>query len=146
MAIDEVIDVEQVVVLNLGDAGRRAGHALHRLVVAADVVEPLGREDLERRRQREIVRAAQLGLIDDALAAGAEQLEQLQVVGPVQPPLGENVLVLIDQLVGLMSDRVAAVRDRCIDILPRRGEHAVRSCDEESNAPPEATHAPRSSM
>src|SRR5438874_4097158 len=98
MAIDEVIDVEQVVVLNLSNAGRSAGNALHRLVVAADIVEPLRREDLQSGRQRKLIRPAQLGLIDDALPAGAEQPEQLEVVRPAQPPLRENILILRDQL------------------------------------------------
>jgi hypothetical protein len=94
MAIDEVIDVQQVVVLNLSDARAGAGHPLHRLVVTADVVESLGREDLQRRRQREVVRSAKLRLIDYALSAGAEQLEELQVIGPAEPPLAENLLIL----------------------------------------------------
>ena len=47
VAIDEVIDVEQIVVLNLGDAGGRAGRRGASPRRSCDVVEPLGRKDLD---------------------------------------------------------------------------------------------------
>jgi hypothetical protein len=134
VTIDEVIDVEQIVVLDLGDAGRGAGHALHGFVVAANVVEPLRREDFQRRREREVVGAAQLRQIHDALAAGTEQLEELQVIGPVQPPLAQDFLVLRDQLVRHERRGIAAVRDRYMNALLRGGEHAFHSVERVSGS------------
>ena len=60
--IDEILHVEQVVLLDLGDPGRRFGNPGHGFVVAADVVVACRREDLQGDRQREVVGAAALGL------------------------------------------------------------------------------------
>ena len=46
-ALDEVLHVEQVIVLNLGDAGADLGHPLHRFAVASFVLEILGRKEFE---------------------------------------------------------------------------------------------------
>ena len=46
-AIDPVVDVQQVVLLDLGHAGGHLGHAAHRLVVGAIVFVAFGREDLQ---------------------------------------------------------------------------------------------------
>ena len=67
-------------------ATRRAdlGHPLHRFAVAPLVGKPLGREELERDRQREVVAAPPLAEVDDALAAVAQQPPQPQMLGPAQ--------------------------------------------------------------
>ena len=55
VAIDPVVYVQQVVLLDLGDLGGHVGHAAHRLVVGAIVFVAFGRKDLQGHRQREVV-------------------------------------------------------------------------------------------
>ncbi len=50
VAIDKVLDIEQVVLLDLRDTRGHRCHPGHRLVVGLFVFEPLGRKELDRHR------------------------------------------------------------------------------------------------
>ena len=92
-AVDPVVNVEQVVLLDLGHAGGDLGHPAHRLVVRPLVFVAFGREDFQRHRQREVVGAAALGQIDHALPARAQQAHQPMVLGPTQALFIEDAAV-----------------------------------------------------
>ena len=76
------MDVEQVVLLDLGHAGGDLGHTAHRFVIRPLVLVPFGRKDFQRNRQRETVGAAALAQIDYALSARSEEPNQPMVFGP----------------------------------------------------------------
>jgi len=69
MAVDPVVDLQQVVLLDLGDVGRDLGDPAHRLVVKTFVFVVLRGEDLQRYRQGEAVGPAPLAEINDPLPA-----------------------------------------------------------------------------
>jgi len=71
-AIHPVVDVEQIVLLDLGDAGGHLRHPAHRLVVRTLVLVAFRREYLQRHRQREVVGPAPLRQIDHPLPPGTK--------------------------------------------------------------------------
>ena len=107
VAVDPVVDVQQVVLLDLGDVGGDLGDAAHRLVVGALVLVGLGREDLEGHRQREVVGAPTLGEIDDPLPARAQPANQPVVLGPTETFLVDDRLVSGEKLVRAFAVGVA---------------------------------------
>ncbi len=123
-ALDEVVDVEQVVLLDLGHAHRDVGNAGHGLVVAAGVFVAGGREDFQGHRQREVVGPPPLAQVDHPLSAGAEAAREVQVLGPAHPLAADDRFIAIDQLVGLVSGRLAVDRDGGHSLLKRRRVHA----------------------
>ena len=111
--LDEILHVEQVVVLNLGDAAGDRRHPLHRLAVVPLVGESLGRKELERDRQREIVAAAPLAEIDDPLAAGPQQPPQSQMLGPPQLRLRNEFQIMIVKFAIRLLPRRRPRRSAC---------------------------------
>jgi hypothetical protein len=123
IAVDEVLHVEQVVVLDLRHAGRDVGDAGHRLVVLARRGKPLRRKDLQRHGERERVGSAPFGEIHHALAAAAQQAAEPMVRRPVETPLVEDALVATDQFVRFTRQPFFVLSQRRREIVPRRGEH-----------------------
>ena len=76
------MNVEQIVLLDLGHVGGDLGHAGHRLVVGPLVFVAFGGEDFQRDGQGEIVGSAPLGEVDHPLPARAQQIQQPMVFGP----------------------------------------------------------------
>ena len=107
-AVDPVLHVQEVVLLDLGDVGGDLGDASHGLVVRPLVFVVFGREDFQGHGEREAVGPAALGEIHDALAAGAEQAEEPMVLGPALPALAEDRAIAAHQLLGAACCRVAA--------------------------------------
>ena len=98
-ALDEVLHVEQIIVLNLGDPRADLGHPLHRFAIAPLIGESLGRKELERDRQREVIGPAALARVDDALPALAEHAPQTQVLGPAQLRLLDQAKIMVEQFI-----------------------------------------------
>ena len=100
IAIDPVMHVQQVVLLDLGDVRGHDRHAAHGLVVGAVVFVALGREDLQGHGEGEIVGAAPQAEVHDPLPARSEHPHQPVVFGPTQPLLVEHGTVAAEELVG----------------------------------------------
>jgi len=86
-AVDPVVDVEEVVLLDFGDARGDRGHAAHGLIVGAFVFVAFGGEDLDGNGKGEIVRPAAFTQVDYALAARTERANQVMMLGPTEPLL-----------------------------------------------------------
>ena len=127
MAVDEVVNVDQIVLLNLSDAHRDAGHAGHRFVVLHGIVVVARRENFEGNRQRETISPAAFGEIDHALATFAEHAGQAMVSRPVEPLFEQNFVVAVDQFF-----RPASIGPLAVEVQRRRKfnmsrrEHRVR--------------------
>ena len=120
-AIDPVVDVEEIVLLDLGDVGGDLGHAAHRLVVGAIIFVAFRREDLQRHREGELVGPAPLAKINHSLPARAQQPEQLMVLRPAQALFvqqrlvtGQDVVAATDRLASAPGARPASFQEsRC---------------------------------
>ena len=146
-AIDPVVDVEQVVLLDLGHAGGDLGHAAHRLVVGPLVFVAFGREDLQGHRQRETVGAAPLAEIHHALPARAQQAHQPMVLGPAQTLLVDDLLVAAEQFIGAAGGRMASPGSGCTSFKKGCRRHGLLSAARYklTNLPPHLTISPAGS-
>ncbi len=109
-AVHPIVNVEQIVLLDLGHAGGHLGHPPHRLVVGPLVFVAFGREDFQGHRQREVVGPAPLGQIHHALAARTQKTQQPMVFGPTETLLVEDFLVAAEQFVRATGGGVAPPR------------------------------------
>ena len=137
-ALDEVLHVEQIVVLDLGDLRADGGHPLHRLAVGPLIGKPLGRKELEGNRQREVVGSAALAEVDDPLPAAAEHPAQPQMLGPTQLLLLDELQVVVEQFIDPVLRPLAARHDSTRAVqefgghahgVPRRGCSGVESAN-----------------
>ena len=84
MPIDPVVDVQQIVLLDLGDHRCYLGDACHACIIGGFVFVGLGCEDFQGQRDGEAVRSASLGEVDDPLPARAESSKEAVVFGPAK--------------------------------------------------------------
>ena len=82
--LDEVLHIEQIVLLDLGNPGGHRRDAVHRLHVELLGLIPLWRENLEGHRQCEVAGALPLGQVDHALTASPQPPGEGVVFGPVE--------------------------------------------------------------
>jgi hypothetical protein len=124
-AIDEVVHVQQVVLLNLRHAGGNFSDSLHRRVVGPGIVIACRREDFQCDRQSEVIRAAPLAQVNHALSAGTQAAGQPQVLGPAHSLAVEHFLIQLNQSVRVVLGRVAVESQRLRSLLEGRRRHGV---------------------
>ncbi len=114
VAVDEVVHVEQVIVLDLSHVSGDVGNATHRFVVGPVIVVSIGGKDFDRYGQRETVCSAAFREVDDALTAGTEHPFQVMVRSPVQTLVGNDVLVTLHQELRAGTGWITSARYRGI--------------------------------
>src|SRR5690606_8161181 len=84
IALDKVLHVEQVVVLNLCHPATDLGDTTHGVGIVAFVEIALGRKELKGHGKREFIGPPPLAEIHGPLPTRAEQAAESQVTGPGQ--------------------------------------------------------------
>src|ERR1019366_778907 len=93
VALDEVVQIEQVIVLDEGDARGNLSDSAHVGQIALDVAVAFRREDFERDRQAKAVGTVTFAEIDDALAPLAEDAYFLVLCRPMDRGAAQQLIV-----------------------------------------------------
>ena len=99
IAIDEVMDIQQIILLDLCDLRGNPRHAGHRFIVGMLGRKRFGRKYFQRYRQCEVVGPAALGQIDHALAAFPKLPKKAMVFSPTESLMGNQFLIGREELV-----------------------------------------------